>query len=377
LISLKICFVSPEVFGWGTHGGIGYVTRLLSKKLVETGLEVSIVTPRRKEQKEVEDLEGVTVYGYDPYINQPQFMKALTSRINSIKYYQRVKADIYHSQEASYNTLAALKAVPNSKHVITFQDPYTIEEWKKIEKVDEKYTFTKMFQMRLFIERQLISITCKKADALYTQADFLIPRINHYYKINSKISLIRNPIIPVKRDMIKADSPTFCFLGRWDPQKRVEIFLNLARFFPKCKFIAMGHSHNQFFDEKIRKCYKNISNLQLTGFVSEEEKSEILEKSWGLINTSIREALPVSFLEALAHETPIISCEDPEFLTSVFGYKVYSDSFVKTISEFLRNDEWINKGKKGRQHVEKFYDVNKVTKLQVKAYESVIESEAT
>ncbi len=58
-----------------------------------------------------------------------------------------------------------------------------------------------------------------------------------------------------------------------------------------------------------------MPNLRLTGFVTEEEKSRILASSWALMNTSVREALPVSFLEALAHKTPIISGEDPDGLT--------------------------------------------------------------
>lgn len=36
-------------------------------------------------------------------------------------------------------------------------------------------------------------------------------------------------------------------------------------------------------------------------------------------NTSIHEALPVSFVEALAYETPILSCQDPEGVSTRFG----------------------------------------------------------
>ncbi|MBN1682622.1 glycosyltransferase family 4 protein [Candidatus Bathyarchaeota archaeon] len=372
---MRVCFVSPEVFSWGIHGGIGYVTKTLSEKLVELGVEVYIVTPKRAGQKEVENLNGINVYGYNPYSNKSSLHRIGLSRINSQKFYRIVNAEIYHSQEASYNTFIAQNTLPKAKHVITFQDPYNIKEWKKIAKVDKKYKQSPIFRSRLLIEKLLLSHTCKKAHALYTQANFLIPRVYEYYGLKTQIKLIPNPIIIKKHRMMKSRTPTFCFLGRWDPQKRVEIFLNLPRVFPKIKFICMGHSHDPFFDSYMREKYGKIPNLILTGFISENEKSDVLEKSWGLINTSIREALPVSFLEALAHETPIISGEDPEFITSKFGYKVIKDDFRKALTLLMNDEKRIKKGKEGRKYVEEKHDLEKVARIQLNAYESVLKSD--
>ena len=52
------------------------------------------------------------------------------------------------------------------------------------------------------------------------------------------------------------------------------------------------------------------------------EKSEVLASAWMLVNTSIHEGLPISFLEALHHATPVVSCQDPERITSRFGVYV-------------------------------------------------------
>jgi glycosyltransferase involved in cell wall biosynthesis len=38
-----------------------------------------------------------------------------------------------------------------------------------------------------------------------------------------------------------------------------------------------------------------------------------------IVNTSIHESLPISFLEALHCGTPIVGCQDPEHVTSRFG----------------------------------------------------------
>jgi glycosyltransferase involved in cell wall biosynthesis len=45
----------------------------------------------------------------------------------------------------------------------------------------------------------------------------------------------------------------------------------------------------------------------------------MLGSAWMIVNTSIHESLPISFLEALHCGTPIVSCQDPEGVTSRFG----------------------------------------------------------
>jgi glycogen synthase len=42
---MRICFVTPEVFAWGYHGGFGFITRTLGRELAKRGHEVSVVTP--------------------------------------------------------------------------------------------------------------------------------------------------------------------------------------------------------------------------------------------------------------------------------------------------------------------------------------------
>lgn len=113
--------------------------------------------------------------------------------------------------------------------------------------------------------------------------------------------------------------------------------------------------------------------MNLTGFVTEELKSRILSESWALINTSIREALPVSFLESLAHKTPIISGENPDDLTRRFGYHVTSDNFTSALRRMVRDPERSRKGEHGRSHVKKIHSLDKVIDMHIEVYENVLE----
>jgi len=370
---MRICFVSPEVFSWGYHGGFGFLTRTLGRELAKRGHEVSVVTVRRGGQGEVEELDGMTIYGFPDHGEKPRVFRAVLSRLDSMKFYRRADADIYHSEAVSYNTFVAQRAAPNKLHVITFQDPYDLYEWHRISLVDPRYRLTPAFKVRFNVETRILARACHRADALYAQARFLIDKAVRLFHLRRIPEFLPNPVEVPRRAMRKADKPTVCFLARWDPQKRVELFFRLAQRFPDVEFIAMGHSHDSETDARLRKKYGGIPNLRLTGFVSEEEKSRILERSWALVNTSIREALPVSFLEALAHETPILSGENPDGLTSTYGYHVKDGDYAKGLRTLLEDEDRRDKGRRGRALMEEVYEINKVVERHIEIYRSLLE----
>jgi len=369
MMRLRVCFVSPEVFHWGVYGGFGYLTWTLAKKLSERGLDV-VVTQRRKGQGEVENVDGFKIYGYPPH---KAGLTSLLSRLASLKYYKKAEADIYHSQAISYNTYAAYAACPKGKHVLTFQDPYDWSEWNRIAQVEPRYG-TPQYKLKIGAEMRFLSRTCRKMDALYSQAQFLIPKAVKLYNLTRKPKYLPNPVPVPKTLAEKSEKPTVCFLARWDPQKRVELFFNLAQRHPEVNFIAMGKSHDPLRDEKLRRTYSKVPNLRLTGFVSEEEKRDILGRSWALVNTSIREALPISFLEALANGAALISGEDPDGLVSRFGFCVIDDDFDAGIDWLLQSDMWRRRGRAGRRHVEKVYEVERVVTRHIHEYELLMET---
>ena len=371
---MRICFVSPEVFSWGYHGGFGFLTRTLGKELVRRGHEVSVVTVRRGSQGEVEELDGMKILGFPSHSRgNPRAISALLSRRDSLELYRKADAEIYHSEEVSYNTVAAQLAMPSRSHVITFQDPYDRREWERISKVEPKYKLTSTLKVRLALENKILSKACERADVLYSQAHFLKRRSSKLFGLKRLPGFLPNPVEVPTRAMRKSGTPTVCFLTRWDPQKRAEIFFELARKFPEIDFIAMGRSHDPLKDAKLRKENSETLNLKLVGFVSEEEKSRILEKSWALVNTSVREALPISFLEALAHETPIISGENPDGLTARYSYHVKEEDYIGALLTLLRDDSWRDKGRRGRRHVERVHDLDRVVDMHIEAYRALLE----
>ncbi len=370
MMGLRVCFVSPEYFGLGVHGGFGYVTKTLSEGLADRGFDVCVVTPRRNGQGAVETVNGVKVLSYKPYTGLPGPAGTLASRRSYVDLIREVDADVYHSQAVSLNTYVAQRAAPDKRHLITFQDPYDEREWARIAEVEPRYRGL-MHDARVKLEKRVLSSACSHADALYTQAWFLAEKARRYFGFKELPGLLPNPVPIPETPRGKNPRPTACFLARWDPQKRVELFFKLALEHPEVNFIAMGRSHDEARDRDLRDRYGGVPNLQLTGFVSEEEKSRILGESWVLVNTSVREALPVSFLEALAHGTPIISGENPDGLTEDYGYLAEDGDYSAALDRLLADEERVERGYRGRRYVEEIHEAGKAVDRHVKIYESL------
>lgn len=157
----------------------------------------------------------------------------------------------------------------------------------------------------------------------------------------------------------KSERPRIVFLGRLDPIKRPWVFVEVARHFPDVEFVLLGQSH--FQGQGAWQPDEVPSNVRFSGHVEGEEKRRLLASAWILVNTSIHEALPVSFLEALLFEMPIVSCQNPEGLVSRFG--VYTGRwdgsglegvplFVQGIQHLLEDDHLrVRLGKEGSEWV--------------------------
>jgi len=125
---MRICLIATEIFAHGVYGGFGALTRKIARGLSNKGIEeVYIVMPRYPNQKPVEVIDNFTVVSY-PGSGHYRGIR------NSMRYksiFELIDADVYHSEEPSAGTYLAQKSVPQKKHIVTFQDPRTLEDWKE------------------------------------------------------------------------------------------------------------------------------------------------------------------------------------------------------------------------------------------------------
>lgn len=353
---LSVCLVATELFAWGRFGGFGQCTRTLGTALAERGVNVTVVVPRGEGQAAVEELDGMTVYGFPLY--EYPFSGPL---------YKRCDADIYHSEGLSWGSEIAVKTLPKRMHIITCQNPKSPEDWGL---VNRYYPFRRR-AYNLLYRRRLVD-TMKRADAVYCQARHIIPKVKELYGLTAEPGFLPNPVRLPQRKYQKSAEPSVCFLGRFDGEKRPELFFELAKRFPDVRFTALGSAHDRTRDLRLRSIYGNISNLELPGFTTGVDKDRVLGESWILVNTSVSECLPVSFLEAAAHGCAILSFHDPDGFASQFGFHVTDGDLDRGLRFLLEGEAWREKGEKGRKYVSKVHELERVVDRHISAYEEVL-----
>jgi glycosyltransferase involved in cell wall biosynthesis len=170
-----------------------------------------------------------------------------------------------------------------------------------------------------------------------------------------------NPVTPLPVQPGPKDGRlVVAVLGRLDPYKRPWLGLELARRLPEVEFWFLGkafHAGRGAWEPK-----DVPSNARFLGHVDGRDKYERLGAASVLLNTSAHEGLAVSFLEALACETPIVATVDPDRLVTRFGR--FAGRFPgagveglpaleRSVRDLLENEEQRRRlGVEGRQFVE-------------------------
>jgi glycosyltransferase involved in cell wall biosynthesis len=359
---MKVCLLCVEIFAWGKFGGFGRSTRVVGRELVKRGVKVCAIVPRRAGQRPVEDLDGIRVLSF-PF-GQTLSMGRLIRECD---------ADIYHSQHPSLATYLAMRTMPKRRHMVTFRDPKIFEDWW-LELTNPSLSKSQVLMNWMYEDSPLVRHAVKRLDGAYSCAPSVNEKVRRKYGFVHDLELLATPVL-LNRDVVKADQPTVIFVGRLDRRKRPQLFFELARTFPQVTFLAAGRSRDPVWEQELRGRYGGVPNLQMLGFVDQFESAKLyslLSKSWILVNTSVREGLPTSFIEALANQCALLSSVDPGGATSEFGRFVTDDNFADGLAELLQDDAWRAKGLAGWEYVRQTFEIDSVLDRHMQAYQRVL-----
>jgi glycosyltransferase involved in cell wall biosynthesis len=363
---VRVCLISVEIFAWGKYGGFGRATRTIGKELAERGHEVFAVVPRREGQGPVEKLDGMTVLSF------PQ--KSWTA---STALLRQADAQIYHSCEPSLGTWLAQRALPDRVHVVTCRDPRDWEDWKT-EFMLPSRSRLRVVANYVYENGPFVRRGVQRADVVYTAAKCLIPKAQSMYRLSRPPIFLPTPI-PIPVSVTKAARATVCFVGRLDRRKRPELFLDLARQFPEVRFICVGASNDSEWDAQLHSRYGGQPNLEMRGFVDQfkgDELSRILGESWIIMNTSAREGLPNSMLEAAAHRCAVLSSVNPDDFATQFGVHVQDDDFAAGPRRLLEGDAWRECGLAAWRYVASTFATQPAIEGHIAAYEGLLRRRA-
>lgn len=359
---MHVCLICAEFFGWGSLGGFGYTTRMIGRELAKRGVRVSAVVPlpRGSAQPRVE-LDGISVIGVER-----------TRPFGAMSIYRELDADVFHSQQPSLASWVAQKAMPDRVHLATFMDPRALQDWW-LEFRHPTQNPARVILTWLYYENILVRRAIRKMDGLYASAEYLRYKARRLYRLPEMPGLLPTPV-EGPASARKAETPTAIFVGRWDRVKRPELFFDLARSFPAVEFIAIGKAQNVQYENELRNRYGGQHNLKLVGYINQFESDELsryLGRAWILVNTSAKEALPITFIEACAHRCAIVSSQNPDDYASRFGRLVIGDDYAGALHYLLENNRWEGLGKAGYSHVMQNNSLAAATQRHLDIYEKL------
>jgi len=120
---------------------------------------------------------------------------------------------------------------------------------------------------------------------------------------------------------LKSPTPLIISLGRVKKYKCLDNLLYAMRdiipYIPSAKLTIIGTGDYLPKLVALTKKLNLESNVNFTGFVSEQEKREILQTAWVVVNTSIKEGWGITNIEANAYGVPVIASNSPGLRDSV------------------------------------------------------------
>ncbi|WP_436932533.1 glycosyltransferase family 4 protein [Halosimplex halobium] len=102
----------------------------------------------------------------------------------------------------------------------------------------------------------------------------------------------------------------FLWVGSIDrEQKRPDLYLDLAGRFPDSRFLLIGSGPDNGYHDRVRQRASDLDNVTRLGRVHPDEIHDYYEQAIALVNTSVYEGFPNTFLEAWRYATPVVSLD--------------------------------------------------------------------
>ncbi len=424
-MSAKLGFVSPEYFSYketkgkfvptSSHGGFGFLTKIKAEYLAHAGYDVHVFTFLNSFDYTHNSPTEIIENGVKLHLiiesnrtgknTVSTGIKSIIHPIRENKQFEEIinkeNLDIIQFEDTPTTLLISIhKDIPK---ILIFQDPFDYYDANLLADSDQNYlnllsghlepyiikshpnNFLKEYIINFLHKKNFVNpvnniILKSQLLNIYTEADFIGKKVSNLFKLNYTPKTIRNPIPIYNIKYQKNQKPSFVWIARWDPQKRPDMMLYIASRLPDYEFYMIGSATNNAknyisIEKKLISEFSAYTNIHILGFIDEETKRKYIGEAWGLINTSIREGLPITFLEALAEGTPIISYVDPDNYTSKFGVKVdYTiESFKRGIEKSVSERLYEKIGDIEHEYASKKHGMSVIMNEHINLYEEMLE----
>ncbi len=301
-----VCFVAPNAWPVLARdprievvGGAEVQQAILARLFAANGYRVSMITLDFG-QPSVACVDGVTTYKtFAPRAGAP-LLRYLHPRMTSMwRALRDVDADIYYCRSASlWLWLATEFCRRRGRRSI-----YAAAS-------DKDFVPDIGGQVRYARDRWLYRRGLAAVDRIVAQNE--TQRASCLASYRREAVVIPSCYQPPESKQPSKTADRVLWVGMLHPNKRPELFLDLAARLPQRRFVMIGGPRPgaQAFYERMRARAARVPNLELTGFLPLAQVEPWFDRARVLVNTSTYEGMPNTFLQAWARGVPTVATVD-------------------------------------------------------------------
>ncbi len=304
---MNICILTSEFPP--DLGGISTYMYNVSKKLIERGHNITIITRGTYRKTYHEKIDGISVHHVRFIPSYPHPFKLHGFFVNKLFKSLESDFDLVHIHGSLVPLIHTSRRVVFTSHGTTMRD---------IENMPIKsfhFLVVKLLSKKLFnIEKELV----KNADVITAVSHSCAKELKREYTINKEITVVNNGVdtnffIPTKN---KKKEDYILYTGRLETRKGLIDFIESAKYvcreYDSIKFVLTGKGTiKKYLERKINELgLKN--DFCFAGFVGRPRLLEYYQNAAIYVLPSYYEGLPTTLLEAM-------SCGIPSIATDVEG----------------------------------------------------------
>lgn len=175
----------------------------------------------------------------------------------------------------------------------------------------------------VYLSEQLVPLLYKRTPFLTVSPSTIEEMLTRGFS-RSQFTLAMNAIdheLLRKGTQAKSEKPLFAYLGRLKKYKQVDHLLRafalVRRELPTAELRIVGRGDDEARLRALAKELQIEDACTFVGFVSQQEKPQLLEQLWAVVNPSIKEGWGIVNIEANACGTPAIAADNPGLRDSV------------------------------------------------------------
>ncbi len=137
-------------------------------------------------------------------------------------------------------------------------------------------------------------------------------RLRRHFQVDSVVVPSCARSSPAHNEPVERKPPRLIWVGRFAPEKRLELLLDVAQQCPRIAFDVLGDGPDTPAVARLQEHAARLENVHLHGYVPYATVGTHYHRATALINTSAAEGFPNTFLEAWSRSIPVVTWFDPD-----------------------------------------------------------------